>query len=98
MDFTAELWAYGDEPGSWHFVTLPVDLADELRDRADAAGPRRGFGSIRVSATIGATTWQTSLFPEAKGGSMVLPVKKPVRLAEDIEAGDVCSVAVEVLD
>jgi hypothetical protein len=92
--FTAELWAYGDEPGSWHFVTLPVEVADEIRDEA---GPRPGFGSIRVSATLGGTTWPTSLFPEAQGGSMVLPVKKRVRRAEGLEAGDRCAVTVEVV-
>jgi hypothetical protein len=92
--FTAELWAYGDEPSSWHFVTLPVEVADEIRDEA---GPRPGFGSIRVSATLGGTTWPTSLFPEAQGGSMVLPVKKRVRRAEGLEAGDRCAVTVEVV-
>jgi hypothetical protein len=97
-EFSAKLWAYGDEPGSWHFVTLPVEVADELRDHADSAGPRRGFGSIRVSATIGSTTWQTSLFPDTKRGSMLLPVKKLVRVAEDLEPGDSCMVTVEILD
>jgi hypothetical protein len=92
--FTAELWAYGEEPGSWHFVTLPLEVAHEIRDEA---GPRGGFGSIRVSVTVGDTTWQTSLFPEAKGGSMVLPMKKPVRLAEGIEAGDTCALTLEIV-
>ena len=94
--FEAELWEYdADGPGSWHFLTLPVALAEELREEA---GPRRGFGSIRVSATIGRTTWQTSLFPDARSGSLLLPVKKPVRAAEGLEAGDTCAVEVDVLD
>jgi hypothetical protein len=93
--FSAELWLYGDEPGSWHFVTLPGEVADEIRD---AAGPRHGFGSIRVAAAIGTTRWQTSLFPEAAGGSMVLPVKKAVRAAEGLEAGEPCDVRVELAD
>jgi hypothetical protein len=95
VQFTADLWAYGDEPGSWHFVTLPVEVAHEVRD---GAGPRRGFGSIRVSVTVGDTSWQTSLFPDSKSESMVLPVKKAVRVAEDLEAGEPCEVTVEVLD
>ena len=94
VQFTADLWAYGEEPGSWHFVTLPIDVADEIRD---AAGPRRGFGSIRVSATVGATSWQTSLFPDSKSASMVLPMKKAVRIAEGLEAGEPCDVALEPL-
>ena len=88
--FTAELWAHGEEPGSWHFVTLPVELAEEIREEA---GPRVGFGSVRVSARLGDTHWETSLFPEA-GGSLVLPVKKAVRAAEGVEAGDTCTIEV----
>ena len=92
--FTADLWAHGDEPGSWHFVTLPLDLAEEIREEA---GPRAGFGSVRVTARLGGTRWATSLFPES-GGSMVLPVKKAVRQAEALEAGEPCLVAVELAD
>ena len=88
--FTAELWEYEpDQPGSWHFITLPAALADDL---ADEAGPRHGFGSIRVEARIGTTTWRTSLFPDSRGGSLVLPVKRQVREAERIEPGSSCIV------
>ncbi|HSV40541.1 MAG TPA: DUF1905 domain-containing protein [Nocardioidaceae bacterium] len=90
-EFEAELWEWHQEkPGSWHFVTLPLDVADELRLES---GPRRGFGSIRVEATVGATTWRTSVFPEAGGGSFVLPVKQAVRRAEGLEAGGPCRVS-----
>jgi hypothetical protein len=91
VSFTAELWAHGDDPGSWHFVTLPRELADEIRDEA---GPRRGFGSIRVAVRLGDSRWETSLFPASGSGSMVLPVKKAVRVAEGVEAGDACTVEV----
>jgi hypothetical protein len=92
--FTVEVWAHGDEPGSWHFVTLPPEAAEEIRA---GAGPPRGFGSVRVSARIGATSWRTSVFPESGGGSFVLPVKRAVRTAEGLEAGDACTVEVTVL-
>lgn len=69
-------------------------VADDLS--ADA-GPRRGFGSIRVEARIGDTTWHTSLFPDSKSGSLLLPVKKQVRLAEDIEPGSTCEVALRLI-
>ena len=95
VTFTAELWAHRDEPGSWHFVTLPLEVAEAIRDDA---GPRGGFGSIRVSVRAGETTWQTSLFPEGAGGSMVLPVKRPVRRAEGLEAGDTCAFELEIVE
>jgi len=92
--FTTEVWAHGEEPGSWHFVTLPLEVSDEIRD---VVGPRPpGFGSVPVVATIGATSWRTSIFPESRSGCFVLPVKKAVRTAEELEAGAPCDVMVAV--
>jgi hypothetical protein len=88
--FTGELWEYEpDQPGTWHFITLPPGVADDVTAEA---GPREGFGSIRVEARIGGTTWHTSLFPDSARGSLVLPVKKQVRVAEGIESGSRCEV------
>lgn len=88
--FDAELWEHEGD-GAWHFVSVPLELSDDLRG---SSGPRRGFGSVRVRATIGGSTWSTSVFPSA-AGPFLLPVKKAVRRAEDLEPGDV--VAVELV-
>lgn len=84
LSFSATLWQWEGE-GGWHFVTLPADVADEVREHAP---PRRGFGSVRVTVVVGESRWQTSLFPETKSGSYVLPVKEQVRRANDLLAGD----------
>ena len=82
--FRAELWRWEAQTTSaWYFVTLPADLAADLRVEA---GPPRGFGSVRVEATIGGSTWRTSVFPESGAGSFVLPVKKAVRTAEGLQS------------
>ncbi|MDP3714098.1 MAG: DUF1905 domain-containing protein [Mycobacteriales bacterium] len=88
--FDAELWEHAGE-AAWHFVTVPAELSEDLRGDA---GPRRGFGSVRVRVTIGGSTWSTSVFPSA-AGPFLLPVKKAVRRAEELEAGD--TVAVELV-
>jgi hypothetical protein len=93
MRFSGELWEYDE--GGWHFVSVPVDDSDDLKARM--AHLRRGFGSLRVRATIGGSTWDTSVFPSSTG-SYLLPVKKPVRRAEGIEAGDVVDVELELRD
>lgn len=80
---------------TWTFVSLPPDDSIEIRELSD--GPRRGFGSVRVQATVGGTTWRTSVFPAATD-RYVLPVKRAVRRAEDLEIGDVVTVTVELLD
>ncbi len=92
--FRAELWEW-DAKGGWYFVTLPGEVADDIRARTDD-GLRRGFGSVRVEVTIGSSTWRTSVFPESGGGSFVLPVKKPVRVAEGLDAGDQVEVSLVV--
>lgn len=93
--FHAQIWEHApEEPGSWHFLTLPGDVADDV---ALEAGPRGGFGSVRVEVSIGSSTWRTSLFPDSKSGTFVLPVKKPVRQANGLQAGDTCEVRLEVV-
>jgi len=83
--FRGELWHYPEEAG-WHFITLPQDLADEISD--EAAPFRKGFGSVKVTASIAGNNWSTSIFPDSKSSSYLLPVKKAIRTAAGIRAGD----------
>lgn len=92
--FTAELWEH-DGPAAWCFVDLPHDAADDIADLAD---DRTAFGSVRVEVTVGATTWRTSLFPDRKRATYVLPMKRAVRAAEVLEVGDEVRVHLRLLD
>jgi hypothetical protein len=97
VDFEAELWIWAARrDDSWTFVSLPVEASDEIRDRA--GGQRRGFGSVRVEARVGASIWRTSIFPDSqKTGGYVLPIKQAVRKANALTPGDTVKVTVEVL-
>lgn len=87
--FIAELWVWdARRSDTWTFVTIPSDISELIEDEIEARGPRRGFGSVRVEVTVGATTWRTSVFPDKASGCFVLPIKKAVRTANDLEAGD----------
>lgn len=92
LSFTAELWLW-EGKASWHFVTVPKEDAEALQD--EAAQAPKGFGSVKVQATIGTTTWSTSVFPDKASGSYVLPVKALVRKANEVEAGDAVAVLLE---
>lgn len=93
--FRTRIWEHSPgDPGSWHFLTVPPEVSEEL---ALEAGPPRGFGSIRVEVSIGTTSWRTSVFPDSGAGTYVLPVKKQVRRAEGLEAGSSCEVTLEVV-
>ena len=91
---TAPLWIWTGENGSWHFVTVPEELSDEIRAHCLAA--MRGFKSARVAATIDEVSWRTSVFP-MKSGGYFLPVKAEVRRKAGIAAGDVVTVELELL-
>lgn len=70
--------------GAWFFITLPKDDSARIKF---FAGPRRGWGSVRVEAQIGKTKWKTSIFPDKKADAYFLPVKADVRATEKLEAG-----------
>lgn len=48
--------------------------------------------------TVGGTTWRTSLFPDTKRATYLLPVKRAVRAAERIDVGDLVDVRLRLLD
>ncbi len=83
MTIRGEIWFWRG-PSPFHFVTIPKSECAELR--AVAPLVTYGWGVIPVVATIGATTWPTSLFP--KEGGYLVPVKASVRKAEKLEIGE----------
>jgi hypothetical protein len=93
--FEAPLWLWeARRTDAWTFVSLPTEVADEI---LDLVGDRaRGFGSVRVEVTVGATVWRTSIFPSSD--TYVLPVKKAVRRAELLEVGDPVRVQLSLVD
>ncbi len=93
--FSAPLWLYPGDAG-WHFISVPADISDDIAHLT--AATRKGFGSVRVTATIGATTWQTSVFPDSKTGTYLLPVKKPVRATEHLTPGDEVETQLELAE
>ena len=78
---SAPVWQWPS--GNWFFLTVPDDVSDEIAEVTE--GTAGGFGSVRVEARVGVTTWRTSVFPDSHRGSYVLPIKKAVRQAEDLD-------------
>ena len=100
LTFTAPLWRWqarkeSADTGSWCFVTLPPEVADDVRARA---GEPRGFGSVRVRVEAAGQTWGTSVFPDAESDGFVLPVKKAIRVAAGVAEGDDLTVTLTVRD
>jgi len=81
------LWQGSDgapAKGAWYFLTVNGETASAIRAAAVKAD---AWGSVRIEATIGATTWRTSLFPSKQAGGWLLPLKATVRKAEKLAEG-----------
>ena len=89
--FTASLWLWTGK-GSWHFITVPLDISAQIK----AMTERRGFGSVRVAASICDYSWKTSVFPDSKSGCYFLPVKSEIRKACNIRAGDAATIHIGI--
>lgn len=93
------LWRWtGGNGGAWHFMTIDGEAGEALSGTAlmrRLEGLSRGFGSLRVQATIGGSRFVTSVFPSKTEGWM-LPVKASVRRIEGLEEGDTIEVVLEV--
>ncbi len=84
--FTAKIWLYPGESANWHFVTLDKASA-EIVKKSQEGEKRKGWGSVKVTATIGTTSWKTSVFPDNQSGSYLLPIKAAVRKKEKVGQG-----------
>lgn len=81
----SKIWLYPGMAG-WHFLTLPKKEGQSIKKEFKAVA--RGWGSLPVEVTIGATVWRTSIFPDKTSGSYVLPLKASVRKKEKIGEDD----------
>ena len=91
LDFTGEIW-YWRGPAPHYFVTVPQEQSDDLK--AIMKSVTYGWGMIPAKVQIGKTGWTTAM--SAKDGRYIVPIKAIVRKAENLEAGGVVAVRVEV--
>lgn len=72
---------------AWFFIEIPKNKVPNVE--------RRGWGSVPIMATVGKTTWRTSIFP-IKKDHYFIPLKKQVRKKEDIFEGDTITISYKV--
>ncbi|OII26229.1 DUF1905 domain-containing protein [Frigoribacterium sp. MCBA15_019] len=98
MEFTfdADLWRWESRRAFYTFVSLPPDVEDQVL--MVAGDLLRGWGSVRVEARVGSSTFATSVFPLGDENAYALPVKRAVRDAEGVGVGDTVAVRLRLLD
>ena len=77
-------------PSPYFFAPIPAEHVGAIRKASKLVS--YGWGVIPVEASVGGTSFTTSLFPKDEG--YLLPLKDKVRRAGDITAGD--EIAVEM--
>jgi hypothetical protein len=89
----SKVWQYEGMAG-WHFISLPKTNAKKIKTLF--GGMSRGWGSIPVVVSLSGVKWKTSIFPDRKSGTYLLPLKAEVRKKLDLSAGDVVEFALEI--
>lgn len=95
-DFTIEnkIWIWPGESANWYFIYIDIPLAQQIREKTKG---QRGFGSVRVRAILGKTTWESSMFWSARDNCYIFPIKKDVRKKEGVGDGDEVRVRFELV-
>ena len=90
---TGKIWRV-QEPGGWFFLTIDKKTAQGIRFFSE--GHTVGLGYVKVTAKIGKTSWDTTLFP-TKTKEYLLAIKASVRKNENLSEGDRIRVVVDLI-
>lgn len=101
LTFTTPLICWQGDRGTYHLVRIEGETAETITMHARLLklelGTRRGFGSVKVIAQVGGTSWKSSVFPQNKQSEWILLVSKKVMRAEDLAEGDPVELELELL-
>ena len=89
----SEVWLYPGLAG-WHFLSVPKKASDEISKKFGAK--KKGWGSFPVEVNLGKSKWRTSIFPDKKSDTFLLPVKAKIRKKEGIFEGDKVTFTIEI--
>jgi hypothetical protein len=92
--FSAKMWLWKGK-GGWYFITLPKKIAKQIH--SDYSEFKHSWGSLYVEATIGETTWKTSIFPNNAFESFTIPVKSIVRKKEGLFDGHEVTISLRMI-
>ena len=78
----------------WHFLMVSKKESDEIKKHFGTK--KRGWGSLPVAVTLGKTNWKTSIFPDKKSGTYLLPLKADIRRKEEVAQGDTVTFTLDI--
>jgi hypothetical protein len=87
--------AKGDDSGNWRFARVPEDISAKIKEMQKGR-LRRGWGAVYAKAKVGKSEWQTSIFPDRRSATYLLPLKKQIRFDENLYDGDEFTFSIEI--
>lgn len=91
--FKTQPWLYAGD-SAWVFASVPAKYYEEIKLTASS---NRGFGAVRVNASCNNVKWQTSIFPDSKTKTYLLPIKKSIRAQANIDIGNTVSIVITLI-
>lgn len=76
FEFNALPWQHIG-PANWVFLSLPKNIAKEIRD--NLKNEEEGWGRLKATAKIGDTEWKTAIWFDTKKNTYLLPLKADIR-------------------
>ena len=92
-DFSGKIWKHNAN-GGWYFVSLPVDISNEIRN--NLKWQEEGWGRMRISASIIGIKWDTAIWFDKKLGTYLLPLKADIRKKSSLNLNDIINVSIYV--
>ena len=80
-EFSEKPWQH-PSPGGWYFVSLPKEMAKEIRETLKSE--EEGWGRLKAEAKIGRSEWKTAIWFDTKANTYLLPLKAEIRKKESI--------------
>lgn len=90
----SKVWVY---PGmaAWHFVSIPKKQSKIIKQLFGELAA--GWGSLPVKITLSDTVWKTSIFPDKKSATYLLPLKAEVRKKIGIKKDQILPLTLEIM-
>ena len=94
------VWGAGDverrdDSSQWRFARVPENISAKIKEMQKGR-LRRGWGAVYAKAKIKKTEWQTSIFPDRRSATYLLPLKKEVRYQENLYDGIEVNISIEI--
>ncbi len=90
-----ESYNEGNDSGLWRFARVPEDISAKIKEM-QRGRLRRGWGAVYARAKVGKSEWVTSIFPDRRSTTYILPLKKQIRYEENLYDGKEFKFAIEI--